>query len=147
MSFTKDLAVWAENEHRVLWILINEFPDWNWEINNEKKWVDIISKSTWLTVECKFDRMVEKTWNIFIEIECNWKPSWIYKYSKMDVISYSYSNKTLLINREKLIKFIEENEHKLRLVNWWDWWRVSWYLIPIKDVEKIISRTIVNYDN
>jgi len=145
MSFKEDLELGRENEHKVLEMIQSLFPQTQWWKNDEKKWVDIIWE-LWHSVECKFDRMVSKTWNVFIEVECNWKPSWIFKYERIDVISYSFDNTTLLINVEKLKNFILENKSKIRKIKWWDGWRSVWYLIKLQDILEITSRIIRYYD-
>ena len=145
MSFIQDLEVWQKNEHTVLEMVRKLFPKTDWRINEERKWVDILS-SSWLSIECKFDRMAETTWNIFIEVECNGKPSWIYKYDKIHVLTYTYWQTTLLMNVEKLKRFIQENESKLRKIKGWDGWRSVGYLIRIADIKPITSIIITHYD-
>lgn len=145
-SFLKDLAEGKEFEHTVLHILQSEYPLADWKQNPDNKGVDIISWNSELTVEVKFDRMGNTTWNIFIEVECNGKPSWINKYESLSVLAYGYicedKLELMLINIEKLREQLYTNW--FREVKWWDWWRVRWVLVPIKYLKdnSIISKTI-----
>ena len=144
-SFLKDLDDGKKFELTVLDILKSEYPKEDWIQNPVRTGVDILSKS-WLKVEVKFDRMWNKTWNIFIEVECNWKPSWIYKYEWLDVLAYWYiwesSTFLYLINVKKLIEEMWKNS--FRQVNGWDWFRVKWILVPISYLKEklIISKEI-----
>lgn len=79
---------------------------------------------------------MDSTGNIFIEFECNWKPSGIYKYSKLHLFAYWNNNKFYLFNANKLkkdiAKLLESKEY--RIVSGWDGWRSRWVLLPIKDL-------------
>ena len=141
MSFIGDLKEGKEFEHTVLEIIRNSYPTENWEINTETSGVDIVS-STWnKTIEVKFDRMASKTWNLFIEVECNGKPSWINAYENMDVYAYWVQDKLFLFNIKELRSVIETT--KFRKVKGWDWWRVTWVLIPMQQWEKIASKIVI----
>lgn len=61
MSFVGDLKEGKEFEHTVLEIIRQRYPTESWEINTEKKGVDIVSSSSTKTIEVKFDRMASKT--------------------------------------------------------------------------------------
>lgn len=140
MSFLGDLKEGKEFEHTVLEIIQQSYPTESWEINKEIKGVDIVS-SSWKTIEVKFDRMASKTWNLFIEVECNGKPSWINAYENMDVYAYGTIDKLFLFNTKELRSAIETT--KFRKVKGWDWWRVTWVLIPMWDWEKIASKIVI----
>lgn len=142
-SFVRDLKEGKEFEHTVLWLVQKYYPTESWEINKETKGVDIVS-STWKTIEVKFDRMASSTWNLFIEVECNGKPSWINAYENMDVYAYGIQNKLFLFNTKELRSAI--NNSNFRKVKGWDWWRVTWVLIPITIGEKLASK-IITYDS
>lgn len=144
MSFVNDLAFWKENEHTVLEIVQRLFPEWKWKLNIEKKWVDILSWDWKLSIECKVDRKAMTTWNVFIEIECNWKPSWIYKYDWVNVLTYSFGNIVYIINIKLLKQLIETRNSEFKKIKCWDGWRSVGYLIPISEIRKITHK-IINY--
>lgn len=139
MSFVKDLKEGKEFEHTVLEIIQLHYPTENWKLNEEKKGVDIVSHK-WKTVEVKFDRMATQTWNLFIEVECNNKPSWLNAYDNMDVYAYGTGDTLYLFNTRKLRSIIAST--KFRKVKWWDGWRVTWVLIPITIGNEIANKII-----
>lgn len=138
-QFLKDLENGKEYEHKVLEIVQSLYPSETWASNTEPRWVDIVSNKG-KTIEVKSDRMAMTTWNFFIEVECNGKPSWINAYSNMDVYAYVINTDVYLFNRQKLLKAIEDNN--FRRVKGWDWWRVTWVLIPITVGEQLASKII-----
>lgn len=146
MSFVTDLRIGEESQHKVVEILNTYFPQWQWEINTEKRWVDIVSPFG-LSVECKYDRRAPLTWNVFIEVACNKSPSWIYKYDGVNVLSYSYEWTTILINMRVLKSFIEENSSILKKIKCWDGWRSEGYLISIEEIKKLPLTKIIAYGN
>lgn len=88
--------------------------------------------------------MANDTWNLFIEVECNGKPSWINAYENMDVYAYGIKDKIFLFNTKKLRLDIENNNY--RKIKGWDWWRVTWVLIPITIGDKLANK-IITYDS
>lgn len=147
-GFLSDLEEGKEFELSVLSILESEYPTEDWIINPERLGVDILS-STWRQVEVKYDRMGNKTWNIFIEVECNGKPSWINKYEWLDVIAYWYKKEStimLYLINATLLKSILDNP-LFRKVKGWDWCRSVWILVPISYLKQnlIISKEIELY--
>lgn len=142
MGFLKDLEEGKEFEHRVLAIVRQNYPSEKWVCNPIKKWVDIVS-SGGKTIEVKYDRMAQKTWNFFIEVECNGKPSWINAYDNIDVLAYWIEGVVYLFNIAKLKEAI--SIQKFRTIKGWDWWRVTWVLIPIP-IGITISSKIIHYD-
>lgn len=139
--FLEDLREGKEFEHTVLGIIRQYYPTESWEINIEKKGVDIVSSTCNKTIEVKFDRMASKTWNLFIEVECNGKPSWINAYENMDVYAYGTQDKLFLFNTKELRSAIDTTS--FRRVKGWDWWRVTWVLIPMQQWEKIASKIVI----
>ena len=139
MWFVKDLADGKEFEHRMLEIATQEFPWETWESNKLIKWVDIVG-SGGHTIEVKFDRLAATTWNLFIEVECNGKPSWINAYEDITIYSYWVGNSIYLFNAERLKRAIQNI--KFRKIKGGDWWRVTWILIPIKVGAQLASKII-----
>lgn len=139
MWFVKDLADGKEFEHRMLEIAAQEFPWETWESNKLIKWVDIVG-SGGHTIEVKFDRLAATTWNLFIEVECNGKPSWINAYEDITIYSYWVGNSIYLFNAERLKRAIQTI--KFRKIKGGDWWRVTWILIPTKVGAQLASKII-----
>lgn len=141
MWFVSDLAKGQEYEQKVLEIIQREYPQENWTKNTQTKWVDIVSE--WdKTIEVKSDFQASQTWNFFIEVECNGKPSWIFAYTSITVLAYVIIDVVYLFNIERLKEFI--TLHPLRKVKWWDGWRSVGILLPIQYAidHKIISKTL-----
>lgn len=143
MSFVSDLEFGKANEEIILEKVKELYPLEDWKFSELKTEVDIVS-STWKTIECKSDRQTLKTWNVFIEVECNKRPSWIYKYDSMDVLAYSYWETSLFINVNKLKNFINENETTLKKIKCGDGWRSVGYLIKLKEFEQLSSIIITH---
>ncbi len=143
MSFVSDLTFGKANEEIVLEIVQELFPLDEWSLSEIKTDVDIISKG-WLTVECKSDRQTLTTWNVFIEVACSWKPSWIFKYDSLDVLAYSYWDTTLLTNVSKLKSFLKDNDSRLRKIKAGDGWRAIGYLVNLEDYKSLSSIIITH---
>lgn len=77
-----------------------------------------------------------KTWNIFIEFECNWKPSWIYKYNPLPLFAYWCDEYFYLFDWKRLQEIAKGLliSKEYRIISWWDGWRSKWILIPIRDL-------------
>ena len=138
-NFLNDLADGKEFEHRMLEIAAKEFPSEKWESNKLIKWVDIIS-SNGSSIEAKYDRMSSKTWNLFIEVECNGKPSWINAYQDLSIYAYGTEKELFLFNPERLKRGLLSPA--FRRIKWWDWWRSLWILLPIRVAKQLASKTI-----
>lgn len=123
--------------------------DWHFLIPNpNKKWMDllIIEKG----IEVKYDEYAQYSWNFYIEFECNWKPSGIYKNDgiKLKYWCHSDGNKVFLLDGKKLQQYVEEKIIECRankswtskgfkvIENWWNWWRTKGLLVPVKEIEK-----------
>ncbi len=90
-QFKIDLEAGAGVENKFVKLLQEKHPDW---IIKTSEWYfpdrDVqLTKTDWtsLTFEVKYDRMVDKTGNIAIELSYDWCPSWICG-SKADYIVY-----------------------------------------------------------
>ena len=111
------------------------------------------------SIEVKFDEMSNKTWNYFFEVECNWKPSWVYRKEEVPVKYWAHSdwNTTHLISMKFLTRWISNRMDECsanksntsrgaRIIeSWGDWWRVRWLLVPKAEIENISYKTI--YEN
>lgn len=135
MSFIGDLEEWWLYESRILDFLAKSYPTMKLAKNASILDIDLISQYG-ANVEVKFDRQMGRTWNIFIEFECNNKPSWIFKYNPLPIFIYWNNDYFFLFEGTKLQKLISELiiSWEYRIVSWGDWWRSRWILIPIWDL-------------
>jgi hypothetical protein len=68
------------------------------------------------TIEVKYDQMHEKTGNVAIEVECRGKPSGI-SISKSTWWAFMLKqDRIIMIHRKELVKFLNKNLHRLRVV-------------------------------
>jgi len=111
--------------------------------NEEDRGVDLVSDN--LRVEVKFDRMMEKTGNVFIEYAYKWKASWILKYEDLDIFVYGSTERMMICDakylQEKVSEWIVGTE--FRKIKGWDGWQSSWLLIPLEDFRPHIKREII----
>jgi len=134
--FSDDLKSWKKTEQEFAKRLIDwwlnrlefapneQFKDWDIKIEFEKLWRNIIR-----TFEVKDDMISEKTGNIWFEVRCNGKPSWIYS-SKADYIVYRLGDKFYYQDRWELIFLLNDIPHTQKL--WWDWDRSLLYIVEKK---------------
>lgn len=139
MSFVSDLKV-GRGYEEVIKETLNKVFNLGLINNPNNRGIDLVSESIEFEVEIKFDRQWRTTWNIFIEYECNKKPSWIKKYWSNNFLFVYWDNEDAYIFdwqtlSKKVDEFVKTKQYKL--VNWWDGWRVKGVLIPIKDLEEI----------
>ena len=145
-KFQKDLEQWKEMEERVMNLLNNNW--FNLIQNPNEKEMDllIIEKG----IEIKYDVSAEKYWNFYIEFECNWIPSGLYKQESVSLSYWAHTDwKTLyLLNGKTFRRWAGEKivlcrgnkslTHKwFRVVeNWWDWWRTKGLLVPVEKLKE-----------
>ena len=134
--FEKDLKNWQRTEREFAKRLLDrwvsrlefapnkQFKDWDVRIEFEKLWQNVIK-----TFEIKDDMISEKTWNIWFEVRCNWKPSGIYS-SKADYIVYHLGDKFYYQDRWELIFLLNDIPYTQTL--WWDWNRALLYIVEKK---------------
>jgi hypothetical protein len=151
--FAEDLKKGKEAEIRLLnklnkiWMYVIQNP-------NEKE-LDLCLVTEW--IEVKLDDKSTYTWNFYIEFECNWKPSWIFRDEKIRLAYWAQCTSTIcyLIEWHKLKEYVLEYIEKcrnnktltykwIRLVEQWgNWGRTKWLLIPI-DKFKELSNLEIN---
>ena len=92
----------------------------DWDVKLTINWIE-------RTYEIKGDFKSKETWNIALEIKCNWKPSGIFA-SKADFIIYCLNeNEFYWQNRwELLYRIADINKYKTM---WWDGERAEMYII------------------
>lgn len=132
MEFSKTLESWKKIEREFAKIMIDRYTDVekvefapdtqfkDWDVKITVGWIE-------RTYEVKRDYKSQETWNIALEIKCNWKPSWIFA-SKADFIIYCLNeNEFYWQNRwELLYRIADINKYK---TVWWDGERAEMYII------------------
>ena len=143
--FKDDLREWQQIEREFAKKLIdrklnslefapdNKFTDRDIKIRFNKDWKEIER-----TFELKYDRQVDKTWNVWIEYSFEWKPSGIYT-SKADYIVYKLWDRFYYADRLRLI--IELSKVNKADVIWWDDDKSQMRLVN-KDVFKLLTTEI-----
>lgn len=132
MDFNKTLESWKEIEREFAKIMIDRYTDVEKvEFAPDKQFKDWDVKITvgWIerTYEVKRDYKSQETWNIALEIKCNWKPSGIFA-SKADFIIYCLNeNEFYWQNRWELLYRIADIA-KYKTI-WWDGERAEMYII------------------
>lgn len=132
MEFAKTLESWKKIEREFAKIMIDTYsniekvefaPDTqfkDWDVKITVGWIE-------RTYEIKRDFKSQETWNIALEIKCNWKPSGIFA-SKADFIIYCLNeNEFYWQSRwELLYRIADINKYKTM---WWDGERAEMYII------------------
>lgn len=153
-NFQEDLKKWKEWEERILQVLIE---NWFKLIQNPKeKELDLLIINGW--IECKKDEKAQFSWNFYIEFECNWKPSWLFRPEEHELKWWAHTDWLL-------IYLLEANEFKIFVSNKIDecrnnksntskgykviesggnWGRTKGLLIPVKDMGWL-ARKVFNY--
>lgn len=146
-SFKDDLRKWEEAEEVVISILNSN--GYNVMKNPDKKGIDLIILEN--GIEVKSDFYAHKSGNVYIEYECHWKPSWIYKDEKIKMKYWVHTalQRVYMMEGEMFKEWITEKISDCRnnksltskgfriCENWWDWWRSRGLLVPVKELEKI----------
>jgi hypothetical protein len=132
MDFNKTLESWKKIEKEFAKIMIDRYSNIEKvEFAPDKQFKDWDVKITvgWIerTYEIKRDFKSQETWNIALEIKCNWNPSGIFA-SKADFIIYCLNeNEFYWQNRgELLYRIADINKYKTM---WWDGERAEMYII------------------
>lgn len=132
MEFSKTLESWKKIEKEFAKIMIDRYTDIEKvEFAPDKQFKDWDVKITvgWIerTYEIKRDFKSQETWNIALEIKCNWNPSGIFA-SKADFIIYCLNeNEFYWQSRwELLYKIADISKYKTM---WWDGERAEMYII------------------
>lgn len=94
-----------------------------------------------VTYEVKRDFKSQETWNIALEIKCNWKPSWIFA-SKADYIIYCLNEDEFYFQErwELLYRIADINKYKTL---WGDWERAEMYIIA-KEILPLLFKKLWN---
>lgn len=131
MEFSKTLESWKKIEKAFVKKMLDMYDVEKVEFAPDIQFKDRDVKITinWIerTYEIKRDFKSQETWNIALEIKCNWKPSGIFA-SKADFIIYCLNeNEFYWQNRwELLYRIADINKYKTM---WWDGERAEMYII------------------
>ena len=132
MEFKKTLESWKKIEREFAKRMIDRYTDVekvefapdtqfkDWDVKITVGWIE-------RTYEVKRDYKSQETWNIALEIKCNWKPSGIFA-SKADFIIYCLNDNEFYWQSrwELLYRIADINKYKTM---WWDWERAEMYII------------------
>lgn len=148
-KFKDDLNMWKEMEVKVMNLL-----NWKWfnliENPNERE-MDLIIIEKW--IEVKYDIGAKRTWNFYIEFECNWTPSWLFRKEQIMLQYWAQTDwdNVFLVEWRKLKRWVLQkiNECKwnksltskwARLIEaGWNWWRTKWLVVPVWQIEELSS--------
>jgi hypothetical protein len=146
-SFRDDLIKGKEWELKVLQVLKGE---WMKLIQNpDEKWMDLLFIEEW--IEVKKDEYAQYSGNFYIEFECNWKPSWLFRPEDYHLRYWAHTDwvHIYLMNWDYFKEFVNEriascranktNTSKwFKVIEWWgNWWKSKWLLIPIEAMKEI----------
>ena len=140
MGFYNDLKEWEEYERIVSEAIYKEY--WiKLDKNPNKKEVDLLHEL--FDVEVKFDKMANKTWNLYIEIGCSWADSWLFK-SNFDIYIHWTEDKFFIFKAKDLRKLVLDwiEDGKFKVTNWGDWFRSKGLLLPLDSAEEYSIKTI-----
>jgi hypothetical protein len=146
MEFQKTLESWKKIEKAFVKKMLDMYDVEKVEFAPDTQFKDRDVKLTinWIerTYECKRDFKSQETWNIALEIKCNWKPSGIFA-SKADYIIYCLSEDEFYFrNRwELLYDLCDIAKWKKYKTLGWDWERAEMYIIS-KELLPILFRKL-----
>lgn len=153
-TFVNDLKKGKEWEERVLEVLIQ---NWFKLIKNPvEKEIDLLIIEA--GIEVKKDEYAQFSGNFYIEFECNWKPSWLFRPEKYHLRYWAHTDwvHIYLLDADQFKEFVlswimrcranKSNTSKgFKVIEQWgNWWRSKGLLIPIPEMEKLAYK-IFNY--
>lgn len=147
-NFKDDLAKGKQMEVVAMEIISREL-GLNLIANPKEKEMDIIIIEKW--IEIKLDAYAIHSGNFYIEFECWWKPSWLFREEKLDLRWWWHSNweELLLLDWKELKEFVLEKIEACRanksntskgfkvIEAWWNWGRTKGLLFPVEEMKKI----------
>lgn len=146
-NFKEDLEKWEKFEDSVIDLLSSI--GYKLIKNPDKKGIDLLLVK-W-GIECKMDEYAQYSWNFYIEYECNWKPSWIFKEEKHILKYWAHSDwkEVLILDWLMFNHFVKEKiklcmQNKTLTYKWyriieqgWNGWRTKGLLVPIQNMYEI----------
>jgi len=149
-NFQEDLKKWKEYEEKAMNLLNDNW--FNLISNPEKKGMDLLMLEN--GIEIKVDEKSKFTWNFYIEFECNWKPSGIFREETINLKWWWHSDweRLFLLSGDQLKKWVTEKIDNCRANKsltskwtrvvefWWNWGRTKGLLIPIQQFEELSEK-------
>lgn len=132
MDFQITLEWWKEVERLFVDKMLSKYPEIekvefapdiqfkDWDVKLTINWIE-------RTYEVKRDYKSQETWNIALEIKCNWKPSGIFA-SKADYIIYCLSEDEFYFRNRWELLYDLCDIAKYKTLGW-DWERAEMYII------------------
>ena len=144
MDFKITLEKWKEIERKFVSKILSKYPVQKIEFAPDeqfKDWDVKITNILWeeKTYEIKRDFKSQETWNIALEIKCNWKPSGIFA-SKADYIVYCLSEDEFYFRNRWELLYDLCDIAKYKTLGW-DGERAEMYIIS-KELLPILFRKL-----
>jgi hypothetical protein len=131
MEFQKTLESWKKIEKAFVKKMLDMYDIEKVEFAPDTQFKDRDVKLTinWIerTYEVKRDYKSQETWNIALEIKCNWKPSGVFA-SKADYIIYCLSEDEFYFRNRWELLYDLSDIVKYKALGW-DWERAEMYII------------------
>ena len=143
MEFSKTLESWKKIEKAFVKKMLDMYDIEKVEFAPDIQFKDRDVKLTiWgkeVSYEIKRDYKSQETWNIALEIKCNWKPSGIFA-SKADYIIYCLSEDEFYFRNRWELLYDLCDIAKYKTLGW-DWERAEMYIIS-KELLPILFRKL-----
>ncbi len=142
-KFLKDLATWVEYETKVVEALYKAY--WiKMKKNEDVRGVDLLHELFSLEVKC--DRQMTLTWNMYVEVSCNWKKSWIFKEEEINYEYFAYGcdewfaifDKEVL--QQEILEWVLLGKYQLK--KWGDGFRTIGCLLPVEPTVRMAKGII-----
>lgn len=146
-KFEEDLIKGEKMENKAIDILNKNW--FNVIKNPDKKGMDLLLLENW--IEIKFDEYAQYSWNFYIEFECNWNPSWIFKKEQVFLKYWGHSDwkKLFLLDGKRFKRWVSDKiidarenwaslnkEWYMVVEKWWNWWRTKWLVLKVDLLKK-----------
>ena len=119
--------------------------------NPDEKKMDLIIVERW--IEVKLDEYAQYSWNFYIEFECNWKPSGLFRPEEIELRYWAHSDGVdlYLLDWAMLKSWVKGkiddcNKNKsltsrgTKLIEaGGNWWRTKWLVVPLTIIKGLAS--------
>lgn len=140
-NFLKDLATWEHYETKVIEALKKAF-GFEMKKNENVRGVDLTHELFSLEVKC--DRQMKETWNMYVELSCWGKKSWIFNEEEYEYFAYGWYEWFAVFDKVTLQQEILEWVilWKYTLKKWGDGWRTIGCILPVEGILPIAKAVI-----